>query len=554
MDPINESSQLVGESVKNLSLHTIIFWIPLVLLVVAACSATSTNRVEPTGVSAMPGVTITQEPSSTPGKDVNMAADLKELTLIETLPPATQAPTNEPTITFTISASEPTQISIMETATTVPIPELNRTLSFQSPFMEGEDVLALQEQLHFLGYTEVGTPDGVFGRMTDAAVRKFQTDQGLVVDGIVGQQTWQSLFQSNSQATGQPEQGDSFSYYLGAKDIEIKDLKERLFELGYPICDSTRDFGAQTDYAVRLFQAVNALEIDGVVGPKTWDVLFSENALPAPQPEAQRSFSTPIEIGGSNDLVYDGKNIWVTRNDFGAENDALSKLDHLTGTGIARIQIDELEGGARHLHPTLVHQVEDFLWVAGRSSSGTETGTPTIVAIKTSGKLLGEPIYVGTYNIEVSNVVDFFSAGNKVWAVVNEPFIVLYELSSSTLKSVRRLEIYDLYEATGAAFDGTRLWIAANKDHSFGVWEVNLENGIVSGVLGICGAELAFDGRWVWVSQTDQVVAIDSETGQVMASAPIKGFLRAMTSNEKNQIWALTSYNADTFLQALKTR
>lgn len=39
-----------------------------------------------------------------------------------------------------------------------------------------------------------GPIDGVFGPLTDGAVRNFQGDLGLVVDGIVGPITWRSLW------------------------------------------------------------------------------------------------------------------------------------------------------------------------------------------------------------------------------------------------------------------------------------------------------------------------------------------------------------------------
>jgi len=64
---------------------------------------------------------------------------------------------------------------------------------FLSRGSQGSKVLALQEKLSQLGY-DVGPVDGVFGPRTEAAVLKFQQNRLLDVDGVVGNQTWQALF------------------------------------------------------------------------------------------------------------------------------------------------------------------------------------------------------------------------------------------------------------------------------------------------------------------------------------------------------------------------
>lgn len=57
---------------------------------------------------------------------------------------------------------------------------------------EGEQVEALQQSLKYLGYYS-GRVDGDFGPMTDRAVRKFQKDKKLYVDGEVGAKTYAAI-------------------------------------------------------------------------------------------------------------------------------------------------------------------------------------------------------------------------------------------------------------------------------------------------------------------------------------------------------------------------
>lgn len=56
----------------------------------------------------------------------------------------------------------------------------------------GTDVTYLQQRLEAEGYN-VGKIDGDFGRKTENAVKAYQKDYGLKVDGIVGAKTWKSL-------------------------------------------------------------------------------------------------------------------------------------------------------------------------------------------------------------------------------------------------------------------------------------------------------------------------------------------------------------------------
>ena len=49
-----------------------------------------------------------------------------------------------------------------------------------------------QYRLTAVGY-DVGGVDGIFGAKTETGVKKFQQDNGLTADGIVGPQTWAKI-------------------------------------------------------------------------------------------------------------------------------------------------------------------------------------------------------------------------------------------------------------------------------------------------------------------------------------------------------------------------
>lgn len=57
----------------------------------------------------------------------------------------------------------------------------------------GSDVTKLQTALNAQGY-DCGAADGIFGAKTEAAVRNFQRDHSLTVDGIAGRDTQAALY------------------------------------------------------------------------------------------------------------------------------------------------------------------------------------------------------------------------------------------------------------------------------------------------------------------------------------------------------------------------
>jgi len=65
---------------------------------------------------------------------------------------------------------------------------------------KGPEVTELQKKLTQLGYT-VGTVDGKFGSTTETAIRRFQKDHGLRVDGLAGTQTIKELKRLTGQST-----------------------------------------------------------------------------------------------------------------------------------------------------------------------------------------------------------------------------------------------------------------------------------------------------------------------------------------------------------------
>jgi peptidoglycan hydrolase-like protein with peptidoglycan-binding domain len=108
--------------------------------------------------------------------------------------------------------------------------------------------------------TAVGQPlqvDGIFGPKTDAAVRAFQAEHDLGVDGKVGNQTWPVLIiQVSAGSTGDAVRGVQSQIHSRSGWLTIDGI-----------------FGPETEAAVRSFQSFCELSVDGIAGINTWNAL-----------------------------------------------------------------------------------------------------------------------------------------------------------------------------------------------------------------------------------------------------------------------------------------
>ncbi|MEY4290775.1 MAG: hypothetical protein RL130_717 [Actinomycetota bacterium] len=78
----------------------------------------------------------------------------------------------------------------------------DRSLNLQpSPMMRGDDVAALQSRLTEMGFN-CGRVDGIFGEMTEAAVKEFQKSVGVKVDGKCGPATIIALLRLTKIVSG----------------------------------------------------------------------------------------------------------------------------------------------------------------------------------------------------------------------------------------------------------------------------------------------------------------------------------------------------------------
>lgn len=171
----------------------------------------------------------------------------------------------------------------------------------------GDRVTQLQRQLTRLGYPLAD--DGIFGRQTDAAVKKFQRDHNLTADGIVGPRTRAAIDRATQNAaTPVP----TARLQKQARGEQVRQLQTALVRLGFMTQQQMNTgpgiFGPRTDSALRAFQRSQGLTADGIYGPRSQAAL--RTALGGTAPTTPTNPTGPSTASGARiDDILRGTNL-----------------------------------------------------------------------------------------------------------------------------------------------------------------------------------------------------------------------------------------------------
>ena len=210
----------------------------------------------------------------------------------------------------------------------------------------GQEVRELQEMLKNFGFYTAGV-DGIFGGKTELAVSRFQKLAGLLVDGIVGKNTWAML-------------GNVYVPTGSMKSSEVYEASANGF-LSYTTkpSDSIWSLAQNFDTTVDCIMKMNKLESMNISGGQALIIPVGDRACAIATNNEQRTVNNyggnptdfnetdlketpemeaPMPVSDRYSVVY-GDSLWKIAQMHGTTVDELKRLNGLNRDSLSIGQV-----------------------------------------------------------------------------------------------------------------------------------------------------------------------------------------------------------------------
>ena len=272
------------------------------------------------------------------------------------------------------------------------------------------DVAALQVAMRAIGLYPHEV-DGVTGPLTQEAVRTFQAQHGLAADGVAGPATRAALGKRGKPGLG------ARPMHTGQRGWDGAALQFLLHTRGFEPGGFDGGFGANTQNAVRHFQAAAHLRVDGVAGPSTIQALRGNQVVTA-TPIGPVRFYRPVPgaVGDGFGWIPPGR--WHTGLDF---PEPKGTPIHAGGVGV--VSFAGLNTGGYGNLVVISHRLGFESWYAHMSQVAVQAGQPvsggmTIGYVGSTGHSTGphlhfEVRHFGTPVDPTPYLLGYLSAGKR---------------------------------------------------------------------------------------------------------------------------------------------
>ena len=240
----------------------------------------------------------------------------------------------------------------------------------------GKEVLDVQTRLRTQGF-ELGAEgvDGFFGPNTELALRSFQQQRGLLVDAVVGDNTWRELVEAGYAL------GDRLLYLREPpfRGDDVLALQVKLNLLGFNAGAERGVYDGQVERAVLDFQQNTGLPPDGLVGETTLRKLAALRKAESGGegkkiPERDGGFVTARSLSGQVIVIDSGHG----GADTGAvSSSGLAEKDVTLRLGLRLAQLLRAEGCRVHT----IRDGDETLSLYARTEAANATGGAYLLSL-----------------------------------------------------------------------------------------------------------------------------------------------------------------------------